>query len=136
MISYAAEIAPASAADWFWRLIAYHSPVSAPRLAKPINAEIVIATSTKVVPLASRSSRRRFNCESVIAALQAGHLPLVIGCTEIGDRRAHRPQVSVRLVASNADRVWGHISGQMSGQRLVTEATSILAKTRRTFNKY
>ena len=43
--SYAAESAAASAADWFCRLIAYHSPVSAASAAKPIKTVRLTAST-------------------------------------------------------------------------------------------
>src|ERR1700719_2459715 len=56
-ISMAPEIAASSAADWFWRLIAYHSPFSAPRPASPTKAGIRRATITATNPRRSRGSR-------------------------------------------------------------------------------
>src|SRR5215472_7527635 len=55
--SYAPEIAAASAADWSWRITAYHNPVSAPSPTNPIKTVAARATNTAVTPRLSWTNR-------------------------------------------------------------------------------
>src|SRR6516225_1313762 len=57
MTSYAAEIAAASAADWFRNLIVYHSPVSAPSAPNPIKPGTAMATTIALAPHVSWEQR-------------------------------------------------------------------------------
>src|SRR5262249_56162900 len=64
-----AEIAAASAADWFCRWIQNHMPTSTPRPAKPIRTGSSIATATATTPRRSCRNRVAISLPETAAAL-------------------------------------------------------------------
>src|SRR6516164_1391545 len=67
--SSAAEIAAASAADWFCRWIANHSPTSMPIPANPIRMGSSMATATATAPRRSRENRAQIGGTEIAASL-------------------------------------------------------------------
>src|SRR6516165_12500424 len=75
--SYAPEIAAASAADWSWRLTAYHIPASTPRPTNPINTVEASATNTTVAPRLSPTSRCKNSLGEGLELRVTAHLHLL-----------------------------------------------------------
>src|SRR6516162_9120147 len=68
-ISRAAEIAAASAADWFCRWIQNHHPTSTPSPANPISTGSSTATATATAPRRSRQNRAQIGGTEIAASL-------------------------------------------------------------------
>src|SRR6516165_10489793 len=67
--SSAAEIAAASAADWFCRWIANHNPTSTPIPANPIRMGRSTATARATAPRRSRANRTQRRGRETVASL-------------------------------------------------------------------
>src|SRR6516164_5804585 len=88
-ISSAAEIAAASAADWFCRWIQNHHPTSTPSPANPISTGSSTATATATAPRRSRQNRAQIGrCQSaaLLTIGSRGANQLASGPGASGDR--------------------------------------------------